>query len=115
MPLYASTPSRDALLVCVNDSLLEATLNSSDGEASKELFQAFNDSLDAAAQEGSQAVVGLLFPTDYMGSAFGADADESFQTLLYGISENPDEKNSSSVEKMFNTYFSETSGFRLPA
>ena len=115
MPLYASTSSKDTLLACVNDSMLEATLNSSDEEASKELFQAFNASLDAAAQEGAQAVVGLLFPMDYMGSAFGADTDESFQTLLYGVSENPDAQNSSSVEKTFNAYFSDTlaSGFQL--
>jgi len=115
MPLYASTSSRDALLVCVNDSLLEAALNSSDEEASKELSQAFNTSLDAAAQDGSQTVVGLLFPSDYFGSAFGAETDESFQTLLYGVSENPDAKNSSSMEKMFNAYFSEmlASGFQL--
>jgi len=74
-----------------------------------------NSSLDAAAQEGAQAVVGLLFPSDYSGSAFGAETDESFQTLLYGVSENPDAKNSSSVEKMFKDYFSETlaSGFQL--
>ncbi len=115
MPLYASTSSKDTLLACINDSTLEAALNSSDEEASKELSQAFNVSLDAAAQEGAQAVVGLIFPTDYMGSAFGADTDESFQTLLYGVTENPDAKNSSSVEKMFNAYFSEmlASGFQL--
>lgn len=115
MPLYASTPSKDALLTCVNDSVLEAALNSSDEETLKELSQAFNASLDAAAQEGSQVVVGLLFPTDYTGSAFGADTDESFRTLLYGVSENPDAQNSSSVEKVFNAYFSDllASGFQL--
>lgn len=115
MPLYASAPSRDALLACVNDSVLEAALNSSDGESSKVLFEAFNDSIDVAAQEGAQVVIGLLFPSNYFGSTFGSETDESFQTLLYGVSENPDAKNSSSVEKMFNTYFSNllASGFQL--
>ena len=106
MPLYASAASRDPLLTCVNDSILEVALNSSDEKASNALFQAFNASLDAAAKEGAESVVELLFPSDYMGSAFGAEADESFQTLLYGISENSDE-NSSSV-KIFNSYFSDT-------
>lgn len=114
MPLYANPSSKDTLLADVNDSMLEAALNSSDEETSKELSQAFNASLDAAAQEGAQAVVGLLFPSGYFGSAFGSETDESFQTLLYGVSENPDEANSSSVEKMFNAYFSEmlASGFQ---
>jgi len=49
MPLYASAASKDTLLACVNDSLLEVALNSSDEEASKVLFQAFNASLDAAS------------------------------------------------------------------
>jgi hypothetical protein len=115
MPLYASSPSKDTILACVNDSVLNDAINSSDEEAPKELYQAFNASLDAAAQEGAQAVIGLLFPSDYFGSAFGAETDESFQTLLYGVSENPDETNSSSVEKMFNAHFSETlaSGFQF--
>jgi hypothetical protein len=115
MPLYASNPSRDTLLACVNDSVLEASLNSSDEEASKALFQAFNASLEAAAQEGANEAVGLLFPSDYSGSVFGGEADESFQTLFYGVSENPDAKNSSSMEKVFNTYFSDmlVSGFQL--
>ena len=115
MPLYASAPSRDALLACVNDSVLEAALNSSDGEASKALFEAFNDSIDVASQEGAQVVVGLLFPSNYFGSTFGSETEESFQTLLYGVSENPYAENSSSAEKMFNTYFSNllASGFQL--
>ena len=115
MPLYASAASRDTLLACVNDSLLEGALNSSDEEASKALFQAFNASLDAAAQEGAGAVVELLFPSDYFGSVFGKETDESFQTLLYGVPEDPDAENSSSVEKMFNAYFSNmlVSGFQL--
>ena len=92
MPLYASTPSRDVLLACVNDSVLEASLNSSDEEAGKVLIEAFNASLDAAALEGTEAVLGLLFPSDYFGSVFGQETDESFQTLLYGVSENPDER-----------------------
>ncbi len=106
MPLYASAASRDPLLTCVNDSILEVALNSSDEKASNALFQAFNASLDAAAKEGAESVVELLFPSDYTGSAFGAEADESFQTLLYGISENSDENSSSA--KMFNSYFSDT-------
>lgn len=115
MPLFTGTPSRTSLLSCVNDSVLETALNSSDEEASQNLSRAFNTSLDAAAQEGAQVVVGLLFPTDYTGFAAGSDTDESFYTLLYGVSENPDANNSSSMENMFNTYFSETlvSGFQL--
>ena len=70
MPLYASAASRDPLLACVNDSILEVALNSSDEEASNALFQAFNASLDAAAQEGAESVVELLFPSDYIGVSF---------------------------------------------
>ncbi|AKB19423.1 hypothetical protein [Methanosarcina sp. WWM596] len=115
MPLYASAPSKDALLVCVNDSVLEASLNASDEEASTALFQAFHASLDAAALEGAGTVVELLFPSDYSGSVFGEDADESFETLLYGVSENAGEENSSSTEDEFNTYFSDLleAGFAL--
>jgi hypothetical protein len=106
MPLYASATSRDPLLICINDSVLEDALNSSDKEASNALSQAFNASLDAAAQEGAEAVVELLFPSGYSGSIFGEETDESLEILLYGISENSDE-NSSSTE-MFNSYFSDT-------
>jgi hypothetical protein len=115
MPLYTSVPSRDTLLACVNDSVLEASLNSSDEEASKALFQFFNASLDVAAREGANEVVGLLFPSNYSGSVFGGEADESFHTLFSGVSETSDEKTSPSTEKMFNAYFSDTltSGFRL--
>jgi hypothetical protein len=108
MPPYTVTPSKNTLLACVNDTILKSALNSSDAEASKNLSQVFNASLDTAAQEGAQAVVGLLFPSDYFGSTFGSETDESFQTLLYGVSENPDAENSSSLEKTFNAYFSET-------
>ena len=115
MPLYTGTPSRTTLIACVNDSVLETALNSSDAESSQNLSHAFNTSLDAAAKEGAQVVVGLLFPTDYSGFAAGSETDESFQTLLYGVSENSDASNSSSMENVFNTYFSETlvSGFQL--
>ena len=82
MPLYASPPSKTALLASVNDSVLETSLNSSDEEASRILFQAFNASLDAAALEGSEVVTGLLFPSDYSGPGFGEENEESFQTLL---------------------------------
>ncbi len=105
MPLYASTPSKAALLVSVNDSVLEASLNSSDEEASKILFQAFNASLDAAALEGAKAVTGLLFPSDYFGSVFGDETEESFHTLLYGVSEKPVEGKSG--EEAFAAYFSD--------
>jgi hypothetical protein len=105
MPLYASTPSKAALLASVNDSVLEASINSSDEEASKMLFQAFNASLDAAALEGAEAVTGLLFPSDYFGSIFGEETEESFQTLLYGVSENPVEEKSG--EEVFAAYFSD--------
>ena len=73
MPLYASAASRDPLLTCVNDSILEVALNSSDEEASNALFQAFNASPDTAAQEGVESVVELMFPSDYSGSVFGEE------------------------------------------
>jgi hypothetical protein len=105
MPLYASTPSKAALLASINDSVLEASLNSSDEKASKILFQAFNASLDAAALEGAKAVTGLLFPSDYFGSVFGDETEESFQTLLYGVSEKPVEGKSGG--DIFAAYFSD--------
>jgi hypothetical protein len=107
MPLYAGAPSRDVLLACVNDSVLEASLNASDEEASTELFQAFNASLDAAVLEGAETAVELLFPSDYSGSVFGEEADESFETLLYGVSENAGQENSSSTEEEFRAYLSD--------
>lgn len=106
MPLYAGTPSRDPLLACVNDSILEASINASDEEASVTLSQAFNASLDAAALEGAETAVELLFPSDYSGSLFGEGEDESFETLLYGVSENTDEGSSFSMEDEFNAYLS---------
>lgn len=114
MPLYAGNPPRDTLLACVNDSRLEAALNTSDRAASLELSEAFNDSLDAAAQEGAQSVVGLLLPSDLTGSAFGTETDESFQTLLSGVSENSRAENTS-LENMFNENISGklASGFQL--
>jgi hypothetical protein len=105
MPLYASIPSKAALLASINDSVLEASLNASDEKASKILFQAFNASLDAAALEGAKAVTGLLFPSDYFGSVFGDETEESFQTLLYGVSEKPVEGKSG--EDIFAAYFSD--------
>lgn len=92
MPLYSSPPSKAVLLASVNDSVLEASLNSSDEEASKILFQAFNASLDAAALEGAEVLTELLFPSDYFGAGFGEENEESFQTLIYGVSENPVER-----------------------
>lgn len=114
MPLYASTPSRDVLLACVNDSVLEASLNSSNEEASRLLFQAFNDSLDVASQEGTEVAFSLLFPSDYSGAVFGEEADESLQTLLYGILENS-EDNSPSAEDELMEYYRNTleTGFSL--
>ena len=73
MPLYASAASRDSLLTCVNDSILEVALDSSDEEASNARFRAFNASLDTAAQEGAESVVELMFPSDYSGSVFGEE------------------------------------------
>jgi hypothetical protein len=115
MPLYAVAPSRDSLLVCINDSLLEASLNASDEEASTVLFQAFNASLDAAALEGAETAVELLFPSDYSGSVFSEETDESFETLLYGVSENVGEERSSSTKDEFNTYLADLfeTGFAL--
>ncbi|MGB9941335.1 hypothetical protein [Methanosarcina sp.] len=104
MPFYASTPSKAALLASINDSVLEISLNSSDEEAGKLLFEAFNDSLDAAALEGAEALIGLIFPSDYFGSVFGEESEESFQTLLYGVSETPVEGRSG--EEVFVTHFS---------
>ncbi|AKB75762.1 hypothetical protein MSLAZ_2501 [Methanosarcina lacustris Z-7289] len=115
MPLYAIAPSKDSLLSCVNDSMLEASLNASDEEASTALFQAFNASLDAAALEGAETAVELLFPSDYSGSVFGGETDESFDTLLYGVSENAGEENFPSTEDEFNAYLSDLleTGFAL--
>lgn len=114
MPLYASAPSKDPLLACVNDSILEISLNASDEEASIALSQAFNASLDAAALAGAEIAAGLLFPSDYSGSVLGEETDESFETLLYGVSDNTDEENSSTEDK-FNAYISELfeTGFAL--
>lgn len=106
MPLYAGAPSSDSILACVNDSLLEDSLNASDEEASTVLSQAFNASLDAAALKGAETAVELLFPSDYSGPVFGEEEDESFATLLYGVSENPGEENSSSTKDEFNVYLS---------
>lgn len=106
MPLYTSAPSKDILLACVNDSVLEASFNSSNENASISLSQAFNASLDAASLEGAETIVELLFPSDYSGSVFGEEKDESFQTLFYGVSENSVEENSESTEKTFEAYFS---------
>lgn len=105
MPSYASPPSKAALLDSVNDSVLETSMNSSNEEASKILFQAFNASLDAAALEGAEVLTGLLFPSDYFGSGFGEENEESFQTLIYGISENPVDIKSG--EEAFAIYFSD--------
>lgn len=102
MPLYASTPSKAALLACINDSVLETSLNSSDEEAARILFNAFNASLDAAALEGAEVVTGLLFPSDYFGSVFGEETEESFQTLLYGVPEEPEKRTSG--EEAFAAY-----------
>lgn len=115
IPLYAATPSRDSIFSCVNDSVLEASLNASDEKASTALFQAFNASLDAAALEGAEIAVKLLFPSDYSGSGFGEEADESFETLLYGVPENAGKENSSSPEEEFHAYLSDLleTGFAL--
>ena len=114
MPLYANAPSKDALRACVNDSVLEASLNSSSEEASRLLFQAFNSCLDTAAQEGAEVTVGLLFPSDYSGTGFEEEAGESLQTLLYGISENS-EDNLPSTEEALVVYYRDTleTGFPL--
>jgi hypothetical protein len=95
--------------------MLETSLNGSDEEASTALFQAFNASLDAAALEGAETAVDLLFPSDYSGSVFGEESDESFETLLYGVSENTGEGNSHSTEDEFNAYLSDLleTGFAL--
>ena len=115
MPLYASAPSKDSLLACVNDSMLEASLNASDEEASTALIQAFNASLDAAALGGAETAVELIFPSDYSGSVFGEETDESFETLLYGVSKNEGEENSPSTKDEFNAYLSDLleTGFAL--
>ncbi len=114
MPLYANSPSRNTLFACVNDSVLETSLNSSDDEASRLLSQVFNDTLDTAAQEGAEVVVEVLFPSDYSGTVFGKDSDESLQTLMYGVSENSGE-NSPSAEEAFVVYYRDVldTGFPL--
>lgn len=107
MPLYTGAPSRDTFIACVNDSVLEDSLNASDENASKVLSQAFNASLDVAALEGAETAIELLFPSDYSGSVFGEETDESFETLLYGVSESTGEENSFSTEDKFNAYISD--------
>lgn len=115
MPSYVNTPSKEPLLACVNDSVLEtASLASSDKKAARILGQAFDDCLDAAAEKGSEEVIGLLFTQDYAGSVLEEGAEESFHTLLYGVSENLDQEGSISLERKFNTYFADRLQVGLP-
>lgn len=108
MPPFTTSPSKEGLLLCVNDSVLETVFNASNetalntsnesslnasNEMRKErLSKAFSESLDAAAGEGATVVEELLFPSEYFGSVFGGDEEEggeSMQTLLYGVSDSP--------------------------
>lgn len=114
MPLYVNTPSKDALLVCVNDSALQTSLNSSDKKAKKILNQAFSNCLDTAAQAGAEEIVGLLFSSDYSGSIFEKETGETFDTLLYGVSDNQDKDSTFSSEKEFAIYFSNLLESRFP-
>ena len=93
MPPFTASPSKEALLFCVNDAVLENALNETALTASNEtgkerLSKAFSESLDTAAEEGAIVVEELLFPSEYFGSVFGEEGDEggeSMQTLLYGV------------------------------
>lgn len=106
MPLYVDTPSKEPLLACVNDSVLETVfLASSDEKAARILGRAFDDCLDAAAEKGSEELIGLLFTQDYAGSVLEEGTEESFYTLLYGVSDNSDQRGSASLQKEFDTYF----------
>lgn len=108
MPSYVNTPSKEPLLACVNDSMLETTsLASSDKKAARILGQAFDDCLDAAAEKGSEELIGLLFTQDYAGSVLEEGTEESFYTLLYGVSDNSDQRGSASLQKEFDTYFTD--------
>jgi hypothetical protein len=105
MPLYATAPSKDALLACVNDSLLAASLNSTNSTGEKtlrSLNDAFLSCFDVAAQQGAEEVLELIFLSDYSGMVLGDETDESLKTLLYGVSENPE--NFTSAEEEFAAY-----------
>ncbi len=107
MPPNTYAPSREAIFNCVSDSVLESSLNTSDAEAAENLSMDFDFVLDAAALEGARAVSELLFPSEYFGSVFGEEADESMQTLLYGVPENPGAVSSESPEEVFLVFFAE--------
>lgn len=106
MPLYVNTPSKDTLFACVNDSVLQTSLNSSDKKAKKILKQGFSNCLDSAAQAGADEILGLLFSSDYSGSIFEKETSETFDTLIYGVSENQDKSSTFSSETDFAIYFS---------
>ncbi|MDI9395944.1 MAG: hypothetical protein QM426_11280 [Euryarchaeota archaeon] len=54
----------------------------------------------------SNPALELLLSSDYYGSVFREEADESFEALLYGASGNAGEGSSSSTEDEFNSYLS---------
>lgn len=107
MPPCAYAPSREAVFSPVSDPVLENSLNASGEEAAENLSTAFDSVLDAAAHEGARAVSELLFPSEYFGSVFGEDADESIQTLLYGVPESPGAGSLESPEELFLVFFAE--------
>ncbi|MGB9926863.1 MAG: hypothetical protein ACPK85_00500 [Methanosarcina sp.] len=114
MPLYVNTPSKDTLFACVNDSVLQTSLNSSDKKAKKILNQGFSNYLDSAAQAGADEIIGLLFSSDYSGSIFEKETSETFDTLIYGVSENQDKSSTFSSETEFVIYFSDLLESRFP-
>ncbi|WP_440954656.1 hypothetical protein ACSAZK_13730 [Methanosarcina sp. Mfa9] len=107
MPPGTYAPSKEAILSPVSDTVLVSSLNVSEGEAAENLSVAFDSVLDAAALEGARAVSELLFPSEYFGSVFGEDADESMQTLLYGVPESSGVVSSLSPEEAFLVFFAE--------
>ena len=115
MPPCAYVPSREAVFIPVSDPVLETSLNASGEESTENLSMAFDSVLDVAALEGARAVSELLFPSEYFGSVFGDDADESMQTLLYGVPESPGAADSKSPEAAFLAFFAELleNGFEL--
>lgn len=113
MPLYATAPSKDALLASVNDSLLAASLNSSDEKTFRMLSDSLDSCLDVAAQQGAEEVLELIFLSDYSGKVLGDETDESLKILLNGVSENPE--NFTLVEEEFASYHLDIleAGFQL--
>ena len=100
MPLYASTPSKDVLLACVNDSVLEASLNSSDEEAARCSSRLLMLLLMLQPRKAQRQFLDCFFHRIISGRFLGKKLRSLSRHLLYGVSENP-EKNSRLRRKNF--------------